>query len=211
VSATPASGSTMLPPGGTASIDRMFVWSGYPLPVSTPVTFTLVATTEVKAGDPLKVWTADAYVNDGVNPVSHDQWTTTASLFAPDVVAVGGATKVGTNGGSVVHTVQIINAGYTTDTFQVEAVTQPGVWFTAIAPGGVGMQEATAGPISIGPLGPSQRQEVMVFVYVPLDAAAGAQATTTLSATSVGDPTKSADLTLTTSTLFKTYLPFVIR
>ena len=125
--------------------------------------------------------------------------------------AVGGATQVGVNGGSVVHTVQIINTGYTTDTFQVEAVTQPGVWFTAIAPGGIGMQEATAGPISIGPLGPDQRQDVMVFVYVPIDATPGAKATTTLSATSVGDPTKSTSLTLTTSTLFKVYLPVVMR
>ncbi len=211
VSATPASGSTMLPPGGTASIDRQFIWSGYSLSAGTTVTFTLIATTTVKAGDPLKTWIASADVDDGANPVSHDTWTTTASLFAPGVEAVGGATKVGVPGGSVVHTVQIVNTGYTTDTFQVEAVTQPGVWFTAIAPGGVGMQEATAGPISIGPLGPDQRQDVMVFVYVPIDATPGARATTTLSATSAADPTKTASLTLTTSTRFKVYLPVVMK
>jgi immune inhibitor A len=211
VSATPASGSTMLPPGGTASVDRQFVWSGYSLPASTPITFTLVATTEVKTGDPLKTWVAYADVNDGVNPVTHDQWTTTASLFAAGVEAVGGAAKVGVPGGSVVHTVQIVNTGYTTDTFQVGAVTQPGVWFTAIVPGGIGMQEATAGPISIGPLGPDQRQDVMVFVYVPIDAMPGAKATTTVTAISEKDPTKTASLTLTTSTLFKLYLPVVIR
>ncbi len=81
VSATPASGGTMLPPGGGAGVERTFVWPGYSLPASTPITFTLVATTEVKSGDPHKVWTANAYVDDGVNPVSHDSWTTGSPYF----------------------------------------------------------------------------------------------------------------------------------
>ena len=65
------SGSTMLPLSGTVGIDRQFVWSGYSLPASTPITFTMVATTEAKLYDLLKTWTAKADVDDGVDPVTH--------------------------------------------------------------------------------------------------------------------------------------------
>jgi immune inhibitor A len=209
------SGSTMLPPGGTASVDRTFVWSGYSLPADTTVTFTLIATTTVSADDPVKVWTADAYVDDGTNPVTHDTWTTKSSLFTVpgERPATGdSSSKVSTPGSTVLYRVTVTNTSlYNSDTFTVTATTNPTAWTTYLLPAQASLLEATAAPIVIGPVAPGATADVFVLVSIPSTATSGAKATTTLSATSVGDPVKTSSLTLTTSTLFKVYLPVIIR
>ncbi|MDD1749596.1 MAG: immune inhibitor A, partial [Methanothrix sp.] len=131
VSYNPTSGGSTVIPPATGLLERKITWGGFPVAAGSAITFTMVATTEAKLYDPFTTWTAKADVDVGDGVVTHHDWVTTRSLFAAGVEAVDGTTKVGVNGGSVVHTAQIINSGYTTDTFQVEAVTQPGVWFTA--------------------------------------------------------------------------------
>lgn len=219
-SLTPISGTiTMTVPGGLNVVSYtpapVSSWQGYSLAPSTWVTFTLVATTEVKAGDPVKVWTGSVNVDDGVNPVTSDVWTTAASLFTnPSIAPATGyaTTYVGVPGQTALYRVTITNTSlYNSDTFTVTATTAPSSWPDYLLPAGAGMLEASAVPIVVGPIAPGATADVFVLVTIPSTVNLGDKATTTVIPTSVGDPTRTDSLTFTTMTLFKIFLPVIIK
>jgi len=207
-SPAPPAGTVLLPPSpGTPELPYRVVWSDVELAYCDWITFTTVATVEVKAGDPVNEWLASVDVFDGSTwPPEHDEWTTGVSLFAVSAAVVGPSTQVGTPGEAVIYPVRITNTGYNTDAFTVTVSTVPGTWATALAE--LSAQEAS---IVVGPLAPGATTDVAVFVMVPSAVTPGDKATTTVDVTSVSDPTKQAAVTLTTTTLYKLYLPLVMK
>lgn len=73
------------------------------------------------------------------------------------------------------------------------------------------MLEASAVPIVVGPIAPGATADVFVLVTIPSTVNLGDKATTTVIPTSVGDPTRTDSLTFTTMTLFKIFLPVIIK
>jgi uncharacterized repeat protein (TIGR01451 family) len=214
VSGSP-SGSALLPPGGTANVDRQIVWGSYSLAGNTTVTFTVMATATVAAGDPFTTWKAYADVDDGINPPTRDMWSTTASLYtAPGGRPAAGysSSKSGKPGDTVLHRVAFTNTSpYNSDTFTVTATTTPGSWPDYLLPAGAGMLEASAVPVVVGAVAPGATAEVFVLVTIPSTVSPGAKATTTVTTISVGDPTKTGSMALTTMTPYLLYLPVVMR
>jgi hypothetical protein len=136
-------------------------------------------------------------------------WTTKASLYALKTTVVGPSTQVGTIGQSVLYNLDVANTGYNTSTYTVTATTIPSSWMTGIGTGGSLQGIATS--VGIGPVAPGATVHVGVFVQIPNTAKHGDTATTTVSVTSVGDPSKKTTTSLLTKTLFNIFLPLVRR
>jgi uncharacterized repeat protein (TIGR01451 family) len=106
--------------------------------------------------------------------------------FSPD------DTKFGLPGGAVAYTLQITNAGNTSDTFHL---TTSGNAWPVVVPVGDRMASAT---IAVGPLMARASASVEIMVIIPQDAASGATDTVSVAVTSQGDKTLSSAAMLNT-------------
>lgn len=190
------------PPPGTPQLPYRVVWEDVRLDYCNWITFTVVATTTVKAGDPPKLWEASVDVFDGSTwPPEHDEWTTRASVWGVEAAAVGPAAKEADAGTTVTYTARITNTGYSTDSFEVAVTTAPASWTTTVV------------PTDTGDLAAGEYADVVVSVYVAETAADGDTGETTLLATSANDPLTYDGVSFTTTALVENliYLPLVMK
>jgi uncharacterized membrane protein len=92
-------------------------------------------------------------------------------------------TLTGNPGATVSKTITVTNTGTTTDTFNLSHTS---VWTMSM-------------PASVGPLAPGASASVTVQVTIPANATNGASDVGTIVATSQGDSTKTASMTITTT------------
>lgn len=184
-------------PGGASEAMPEVVWTGEPLDAGVPVTFTAILTVAVEVGDPALVLEASVdWLDDGSElPPQHHDWVTYISLYGVDAAVIGPDFKMADGGTTVTYTVRVTNTGVNTDTFGLAAL---GSWAAGVV------------PTTTGVLSPTEYADVVVSVAIP-SAASGDEAVTTLNATSVGDPSKSADVELTTMATFRIFLPIVLK
>jgi hypothetical protein len=100
-------------------------------------------------------------------------------------VAPASGQRVGDPGSTLNHTLRVTNTGNAYDAFDVSIGSSR--WTTAVDPAVVGPLEARTGA------------DVVVGVSIPADAAGGDADVTTVTVTSQGDPTATADAVLTTA------------
>jgi uncharacterized repeat protein (TIGR01451 family) len=136
-------------------------------------------------------------VDDGIEVKGDDGVSTTGSphttpIAPPHGVSVdpASATEGGKAGGSAVFHESVTNEGYQTDTFQVS--TSGGTWSSSTYDATCTTPLTTTTSVAAG-----DSVDVCVKVAVPANAAEAASNDTTFTATSVGDPTKSASATVT--------------
>jgi carboxypeptidase T len=136
------------------------------------------------------VVTAASQTNPEVTDTSN--LTSIANFYA---VAVTPPSSEGSAdpGGKVSYTLQVVNNGNLTDSFDLSATSQ---WPVTL-------------PVeSVGPLAPGASAEIIVTVDVPLDGVPGESDTATITATSQGNASKSGSATLVTSV--KTIYTFLV-
>jgi uncharacterized membrane protein len=118
-------------------------------------------------------------------------------------ITPGTDAKSGAPGTVVQYTLQVTNEGNVPDTFSLAAVGN--TWTVALSAN------------TTGELQPGQSFQLTVSVLIPAGAANNASDTVTVTATSAGDPTKSASAVLTTTAVvvvpptFTIYLPFIAK
>ncbi len=194
-------GSLLCGTGSCGEASGVITWTGMVAPRSmVPVRF--------RATVPAGAAQGDLIVNTAT--VTDTVWNTGYQVLAP-VTVVGYGVMVapsadvqsGDPGTTVTYTLQVTNAGNTTDMFSVTV--GGNTWDTA------------ADPTTVGPLAAGESANVVVTVNIPTSAVGGDTDSATITITSRGDPTKSVSVTLTTLTMaeipvgWDIYLPLIAR
>jgi uncharacterized repeat protein (TIGR01451 family) len=125
--------------------------------------------------------------------------TTTVAPIRGVILTPASAARSGNPGTTVTYALVLTNTGSATDSY---TLTGGGATFTT-----------TVIPASIGPLSAGASRNATATVQIPADAIGGASDVAAITATSQGDPTKSASSTLTTTVdvARKVFLPLVLR
>jgi YVTN family beta-propeller protein len=122
----------------------------------------------------------------------------TTTVNAPGVTLAPDQSSSVAPGSTVTYALRITNTGDAADTF---ALMVGSTVFTT-----------TVTPTSVGPLNVGTSQNVTVTVQIPANAPEGMTDRALITATSQGDPSKSATVTLTTTvSMHKVFLPLVLR
>lgn len=131
---------------------------------------------------------------DDTQAVTATLTTTANPAYGVIVEPITGA-QSGDPGETVTYTLQVTNAGNTTDTFDVTVSSN--VW-------------PTTAPVSFGPLPAGASANVDVTVDIPKGTAGGADVAT-VRVTSQNDDTQSVTATLMTRAVALLFLPFILR
>lgn len=146
------------------------------VPISAPPPTALVNEAEVT---PIP---RDVYVTNNADDVTTTV-TPTSDVFDL-TLAPSTAAHTGGPGTSINYTLQVLNSGNTTDTFDVALAGNS--WSTS------------ASPMTVGPLAAKAKANVLVTVNIPTSASDGDTDTVTTTVTSQGDPNQAEDSVLMT-------------
>jgi uncharacterized repeat protein (TIGR01451 family) len=137
-------------------------------------------------------------VNDGFRADASGGFFTTGSPFVTPIASAYGVTLSPASqtggahtGSSASYHVTVRNAGFTTDSFTMSST--GGTFAVSFF-----QSDCTTALTTVGPLAPGATSDVCVQVAVPGGAANGSTNTSTVTATSVGDPSVSGSATITT-------------
>ncbi len=183
-------------PSASATQGQSFVWENPTLSSDTWETFIVTTTYTAEVGDEPMTLDGSAVVDDGSTPTpTQDDVTTVVSLYDVDATVIGEAFKTGAPGETVTYTVRITNTGHNLDTFDVSAAVDIVSW-SAVVTGTEGTFTMHLGDVRVEvPAGEARDVEVSVVIHPTANGEIGE---TIVTATSVGDDSKSAEAMLET-------------